>query len=107
MRKSNGQIQTTTEQTTTLKVSAAGRRTQLNVHKASKRTQVQKSVKEKESGEEKESAVTDAPSRPSKLVAGDKMSTIQLSPDGRSTFAGKRCPASQIAHMLISGFSWH
>lgn len=91
VRKSDGKVETTTEETRTLKVSADGKNTQLDVHTASKKTDVGGKKKPLAASETKEDklSVALASLKPSKLVAADADSTIQISPDGKSTFAGK------------------
>jgi hypothetical protein len=90
IRKSDGKVQTTTEETT-LNVNADGMRmevTELDMHKSSKSTPVKKfqgKMKEKN-----ELSTIKATLRPSKLVAAGEHSTVQISADGRSTFTGER-----------------
>lgn len=91
VRKSDGKVQTTTEETTTLKVSADGKSTELDVRTASKRSDMGGKKKPLKASETKDNelSVALASLKPSKLVPADEESTVQTSTDGRSTFAGE------------------
>ncbi len=88
VRKSDGKGQTTTEETTTFKITGTEKGTEVDFHQASSKKPFAKSKPTGKLEGEEQALLNESNSvSPKKLVVANELSTVQISPDGQSTFA--------------------
>jgi hypothetical protein len=94
VRKSDGKGQTTTEETTTFKITGTEKGTEVDLHQTSSKKPFAKSKPNGKLESEEQALLNELNSvKPKKLVVANETSTVQISPDGQSTFAAGISPS--------------